>query len=124
MNKLFYSLIIIIITLLLCFVSFKNTSTIAKKSFDYLEKIEKSVYNSQTTEQKTQEFNEFWNKKSKILQILVHHEQIEDINLEVAKLETVSKLKNKFEILKTCNCLKSKLENLEKIDEISIENIL
>lgn len=124
MNKLFYSLIIIIINFLICFVSFKNTSTIAKKSLDYLEKIEKLIYNNQDTEQKTQEFNEFWNKKSKILQILVHHEQVENINLEIAKLESASKLKNKFEILKTCNCLKSKLENLEKIDEFSLENIL
>lgn len=124
MSKLVQSLIIIITTIMLCFASFKNTNIIAKKSLEYLEKIEILINNNKNIEQEIKEFNEFWNKKSKILQILIHHEQIEDINFEIAKLKLATQEKNKFEILKTCNCLNSKVKNLEKIDEISIENIL
>lgn len=124
MNKLIHSLIIIIVTLILCFVSFKNTNIIAKKSLEYVEKIESLTNNNKNNYQEIKELDEFWNKKSKILQILIHHEQIEDINSEIAKLKLAIQEKNKFEILKICNYLNSKLKNLEKIDEISIENIL
>ncbi|MBR0184329.1 MAG: DUF4363 family protein [Clostridia bacterium] len=124
MNKLLCGLIIITATLLLCFASFKTTNSIAKKSIEYIEKIENSADNNKNTEYSTNDFEEFWDKKSKILQILIHHEQIDDIDNEISKLKISAKEKNKFEILKTCNCLKSKFESLEKIDEISIENIL
>lgn len=124
MNKLIHSLIIIITTLMLCFVSFKNTNIIAKKSLEYIKKIENLTNNNKNSDKEIQKFDEFWNKKSKILQILIHHEHIEDINSEIAKLKLAIQEKNKFEILKICNYLNSKLKNLEKIDEISLENIL
>lgn len=124
MNKLLCGLIIITATILLCFASFKNTNSISKKSIEYIEKIENSISKNQSIEYSTKEFDEFWNERSKILQILIHHEQIDDINNEISKLKTSAQEKNKFEILKTCNCLKSKFESLGKIDEISIENIL
>lgn len=124
MNKLSCGLILITFAVFLCFVSFQSTKTIAESSIEYLENIEHLVQNNQSCEEQMEKFDEFWNNKSKILQILIHHEQVEDIEYEVAKLKLSITKKNNFETLKICSCLKSRLENLKKINEISLENIL
>ena len=55
--------------------------------------------------------------------MIVHHEMLEDIEQYISELEVAVKNENSFEILKSCSCLKSKVESLKKSEQISLQNI-
>lgn len=125
MNKNKASVLIFVMTVMLCFISFISVKTTAEKSQEYIGTIEnfQNKGNNDKSKEIFEEFKKFWEKKSKKLEMIVHHEMLEDIEKYISELEVAVKNENSFEILKSCNCLKSKVESLKKSEQISLQNI-
>lgn len=124
MNKLFISGIILVIIFSICFIGYKSVNSIADQSQFFLSEIENSKDNFEKSKEIYENFKNYWNEKSKILGMLVHHEHLEEIEQDMSELESSLEQKEWSEVDKSCKCAESKFENLKKTYEVSLENII
>ena len=126
MNKLKLSSLVISLIILICYFCFFSVQSISKSSEYYLEKIENLISENKGSEIENifREFEDFWNKKSKTLGMIVHHEHLDNIDYEISELSSYVNKKDIQNIERSCKCTKSRLKNLREASELSIDNIL
>ena len=122
MNRLKASGVISIFILIICYIGFQSIYTISNKSINYIEQVENSK--SENISELYKNFQEYWNKKSKILAMIIHHEHLEEIDQKVAELESSIEKNEEFEVSKCCKCIKTSLKNLKETYEINLSNII
>lgn len=124
MNKLYISGIILVIIFSICCLGYKSINLISDKSEFFLSEIENKKENFMESKEIYEKFKNYWDKNSKILGMLVHHEHLEEIEQNISELESGIEEKEWSEVSKSCKCAKSKFENLKKTYEVSLENII
>ena len=126
MDKLKSSGIILSLIILVCYLGFINVQNISKNSENYLKQIENLVIENNYSEAKNtfENFKFFWEQKSKILGIITHHENLDDIENEMSELSSAIIRENSQDIERLCKSAKSRFENLRKTYELTLENIL
>ena len=124
MNKLYISGIILVVIFSICYVGYKSVNLISDKSQFFLNEIEDCKEDFSRSKEIYERFKDYWDKNSKILGMLVHHEHLEEIEQDISELESGIEEKEWLEVSKSCKCAKSKFENLKKTYEVSLENII
>ncbi|MCL2313482.1 MAG: DUF4363 family protein [Firmicutes bacterium] len=126
MNKLKFVIFILFLTIGICTISLKLTNDIAESANNYLEKIEKykDEKNFLAAEKICDELNEFWERKSKVLSMLIHHEMLEKMEENLQIIKTSCRHKSEIEISKASASFVTYLKALVESDQISLENVL
>lgn len=65
-----------------------------------------------------------WKNYSHTMSIFVHHQEIDDINIEMSKMEQYIKNKNKEESLASISALKFLVSHIINLEKINTENLL
>ena len=102
----------------------KSVNLISDKSQSFLNEIENHKEDFENSKKTYENFKNYWDQNSKILGMLVHHEHLEEIEQDISEMESGLDEKEWSEVSKSCKCAKSKFENLKKIYEVSLENII
>lgn len=124
MNKIRVSITLFLVLLILCFVNKKIIKNISSSSIEYMNSIKISSQENKDIEQTLNEFKNYWTKKSKILNMLIHHDTIDKINEQISELESAMEHNNKENISKNVNTISEMLNSTTKMDDLTLENIL
>lgn len=64
-----------------------------------------------------------WNKYSNKMTLFTNNNEIDDINLELSRLNQYIKFKNKEESLASINSIKSIIKSISDMERLSVQNI-
>ncbi len=120
MNKIRVSTILFLILLILCFVNKKIVKNICFTSIKYVNNIKTSNQENKSID----EFKNYWNKKSQVLNMLIHHDTIDKINEKISELESAIEHNDEENISKNVNTISEMLDSTTKMDNLTLENIL
>lgn len=65
-----------------------------------------------------------WDKYSHTMSIFVHHQEIDDINMEISKMNQQIKCENKAEALASIHTVKFLVKHIINLEKVNIENLL
>ncbi|MDR1241070.1 MAG: DUF4363 family protein [Oscillospiraceae bacterium] len=125
MKKIGITLTIFVLTFFLCLASFIFVEKTAQYTENYLEEIEKSNDKKEfeMALEKCKELNSFWDERSKILSVFIHHDTLDKINQSLKVINVSLKNKSRIETSKAKVSAMAYIKALKESDEISIENI-
>ena len=123
MNKLAISGLVFLTTIGICFMSFMTVKNATEKSCQMVENIEDSLGDPLKLEESFEQFNGYWDTKTKTLGMILHHQHLDEINQDVSKLRVAIKNNSEFEIEESCESIKSRIKSTSETDNISLENI-
>jgi Domain of unknown function (DUF4363) len=119
-----YILFSLIIILLICGVLYlnKTASRLMSESNELEELIKKESW-EKAYDSSVSILNQ-WEKASHTLSIVIDHQKLDNINIEVLKLSQFTKCSSKEESLASIHTIKFLLEHLMNLEKISVQNIL
>ena len=126
MNKIKISIFLFSIILGLCFFYLRFIKNITSTSANYVNQIEVQSKNGNIDESQKiySELNDYWEKKSKILNTLVHHDIIDKISESISKLKVSVYNCELYDVSKVSEKIIMLLDSVVKMDNLSLENLL
>ena len=126
MNKIKISIFLFSIILGLCFFYSRIIKNITSTSANYVNQIEVQSKNGNIDESQKiySELNDYWEKKSKILNTLVHHDIIDKISESISKLKVSVYNCELYDVSKVSEKIIILLDSVVEMDNLSLENLL
>ena len=124
MKKIIISSVLFFLLLILCFVNKRIVKNVSLTSIEYVNCIKSSNSENENMEKIFYEFKNYWNKKSKTLSMIIHHDTIDKIDEQISELESAIEYENEENISKNANNISNMLDSTMKMDNLTLENIL
>lgn len=103
-----------------------NFLKIADAKLDYSSKEIKNALDANSFEKADKFLNRFtddWNKYSNRMSVFTNHNEIDDISIELSKLNEHIKFRNREESLASINSIISIIESISTMEKLNIQNI-
>lgn len=128
MKKLVITIFVAILSIGICFVCNIYVVNSANESEKYLNNIttclEKSNYKEAL--QQASNFEEFWQDKTYILSMILHHEILDEIEKSIMLIKTFLNQNaiSESDLYEEITCVSTKIKKLRESEILSLENIL
>ncbi len=126
MKRIYIALILLILTVFICFVEFVYISSSASKITDKIEDVYKSYkegYKESSLRYALETEND-WQNKVKKIDMLLYHDYVDDITRNIVNLKTYITEEDAVGLYSTCNEILTQINSLKNSEFPTAENII
>ena len=127
MKKIIASIFLLLFMISICIINMNIITNISHKSIEYTDKIIELNNSDMKHEEELakvyQEFEEYWNKKSNLLSMLIYHDPLDEITEQISKLSVSLQYNEKFKISESLNIIKTKMIELSDNCKLDFKNL-
>ncbi len=125
MTRVWVALGLLAVIFTLAFTEYNLTANTSDAISEIIEKTEISAKNnSDETERLCGEMMNLWENKKLYLAMFLSHEEIDDINISLDRLEKFCEQKEYEKVYVECGTLSCRIESLKETEKVSMNNIL
>lgn len=122
MKRLVYSVLLLLVAVVLCFVEVMGINRVINEYVDRLDKLEDSEVKGNV--ESCKDLSDDWKEDEKFLNVFLLHDTIDEIGNELNSLKAYAKYDNESEFNATILKLKKQLLSLKESELLVTENIL